>query len=214
MKLVFTPNPQYIHKAVVTAFEAGVLDRLELERQVPFDEDTGIWRYNPLGKVPAFVMDDGEPLYGGLVICEYLDSFNKTAPLFPKDDSRWQALRQMVTGDGIFDATTLIRVESWRPKEEWHLDYMLRERQKIMAALDRLNLDAKGWLANPEVFHIGHVTTAGGLSYLGLRNPITDCGLEPGDKDWEWRDGRPALAEWFKGIVSRPSLAHTVDLPK
>lgn len=214
MKLVFTPNPQYIHKVVVTAFEAGILDKLQLERQVPFDEDTEIWRYNPLGKVPAFEMDDGQPLYGGLVICEYLDSFNKTAPLFPSDESRWQALRQMITGDGVFDATTLIRVESWRPKEEWHLDYMLRERQKIFGALDRLNLDAEGWLTNPDVFHIGHVTTAGGLSYLSLRNPIIDCNLEPGDAKWEWREGRPALAKWFAGIVARPSLTHTVDLPK
>ena len=59
MKLVFTPNPQYIHKVLVTAHEASVLDKIEFERQVPFDQDTGIWRYNPLGKVPAFVMDDG-----------------------------------------------------------------------------------------------------------------------------------------------------------
>ncbi|MCH8930375.1 MAG: hypothetical protein IIA98_05595 [Proteobacteria bacterium] len=37
MKLIFTPNPGYVHKVLVTAHEAGVLDRLELERQVPFD---------------------------------------------------------------------------------------------------------------------------------------------------------------------------------
>ena len=162
MKLIFTPNPNYIHKALVTAHEAGVLDRLELERQVPFDEDTEIWRYNPLGKVPAFLRDDGQPLFGGLVICEYLDSFNTTAPLFPKDDTRWTALRQMITGDGVFDATTLIRVESWRPKEIWHIDYMQRERRKIFGALDMLEQDAKSFSA--DVFHIGHVCIAGGLS--------------------------------------------------
>ena len=214
MKLVFTPNPQYIHKVLVVAHEAGVLDKIEFERQVPFDQDTGIWRYNPLGKVPAFVMDDGEPLYGGLVICEYLDSFNKTAPLCPRDESRWRALRQMVTGDGIFDATTLIRIESWRPKEDWHRDAMLRERRKIMGALDRLELDAKGWAANAEVFHMGHVCTAGGLSYLELRNPITECGLEPGVADWEGREGRRAVAEWFADLGKRSALAHCVDLPK
>ena len=37
MKLVFTPNPDYIHKVLVTAHEAGVLDKLHMERQVPFD---------------------------------------------------------------------------------------------------------------------------------------------------------------------------------
>lgn len=212
MKLIFTPNPNYIHKALVTAHEAGVLDRLELERQVPFDEDTEIWRYNPLGKVPAFLRDDGTPLFGGLVICEYLDSFNTTAPLFPKDGTRWTALRQMITGDGIFDATTLIRIESWRDKATWHLDAMLRERRKIFGALDLLEEDAKAFTA--DVFHIGHVCIAGGLSYLNLRNPIRDADLEPGDADWEWRADRPALSAWFDEIVKRPSLAHKVDLPK
>ena len=119
MKLVFTPNPQYIHKVVVAAHEAGVLDKLQLERQVPFDEDTEIWRYNPLGKVPAFEMDDGQPLYGGLVICEYLDSFNKTAPLFPGDESRWQLLfgrlRESVT---LVEAEELIRAVEYERRSK------------------------------------------------------------------------------------------------
>ena len=212
MKLIFTPNPGYVHKVLVTAHEAGVLDRIEIERQVPFDEDTEIWRYNPLGKMPAFVRDDGTPLFGGLVICEYLDSFNATAPLFPKDETRWMALRQMVTGDGIFDATTLIRIESWRDKDTWHLDYMRRERRKIFGALDMLEEDAKAFSA--DVFHIGHVCIAGGLSYLNLRNPIRDAVIEPGDDDWDWRAGRPTLSAWFDEILKRPSVAHKVELPK
>jgi len=206
MKLIFTPNPDYIHKVLVTAHESGVLDRLHMERQVPFDEDTEIWKYNPLGKVPSFIMDDGKPLFGGLLICEYLDSFNKTAPLFPKDDSQWEVRRQMITSDGVFDATTLIRVESWRDKEVWNTGYMLRERNKIMLALRLLNEDAKGWLKQPDVFHIAHVTTAGGLSYLSLRNPIVDCKLEPGDGEWDWKKDFPVLAEWYDGILDRPSL--------
>jgi glutathione S-transferase len=206
MKLVFTPNPEYIHKVLVTAYEAGVLDRLHMERQVPFDEDTNIWKYNPLGKVPAFIMDNGKPLYGGLVICEYLDSFNKKAPLFPKDETRWQALRQMVTGDGVFDATTLVRVESWRDKSVWNVKYMLRERRKIMGALRLLEEDAKDWVKQPNVLHIGHVCTAGALSYLSLRNPIIDCKLEPGDESFDWRKSSPTLARWYEQVIQRPSM--------
>ena len=206
MKLIFTPNPEYIHKVLVTAHEAGVIDKLTMERQVPFDEDTNIWKYNPLGKVPAFITPDGKPLYGGLVICEYLDSFNTKAPLFPKDGTRWEALRQMITGDGMFDATTLIRVESWRPKETWHTDYMLREKRKIMGAMRLLEEDAKEWLKKPSVFHIGHVTTVGGLSYLNLRNPIRDAKIEPGDADFEWRKFAPTLSKWYDSVQDRPSI--------
>jgi len=100
----------------------------------------------------------------------------------------------MVTSDGVFDATTLIRVESWRDKSVWNTDYMLRERRKIMLALKLLR------------FHIAHVTSAGSLSYLSLRNPITDCKLEPGDGDWDWQKEFPVLAEWYNGILERPSI--------
>ena len=207
IKLVFTPNPGYIHKVLVVAHEAGVLDRLEFVRQVPFAEDTGIWDYNPLGKVPALLRDDGTSLYGGLLICEYLDSTSTGTRLFPQDDTRWEALRQMVLGDGMFDATTLLRVEGWRDKADWHDDYMLRERRKIINALDQLERDS-GFFSAP--FHIGHVCAAGGVSYLELRNPIREYAIVEGDADFEWRSGRPRLSDWFDEVRRRPSLAHKV----
>ena len=46
---------------LVVAYEGGVLDRLEFERTRPFDAET-IWTYHPMGKVPALVMDNGDPL--------------------------------------------------------------------------------------------------------------------------------------------------------
>jgi glutathione S-transferase len=212
MKLIFTPNPAYVHKVLVVAHERGVLDRLQLQRSVPFDEDTTIWTYNPLGKVPCLILDDGQPLFGGLVICEYLDSLGvRGASVYPAGEARWTALRQMVLGDGMFDATTLVRVESWRGREVWNLDYMRRERRKILNALDRMELEAPQFRTAP--FHIGHICMAGGLSYLDLRNPIRECGLEPGDAEFEWRAERPQLAAWFEEIQTRPSIQHRVSLP-
>ena len=209
MKLLFTPNPEYIHKVLVVAHEAGVIDRLEFERQVPFDPDTSVQETNPLGKVPAFLTDEGEPLYGGLVICEYLDSFApQERSLFPPPPHRWQALRQMVLGDGMFDATTNMRVESWRGEETWHEDYLARERAKIVRCLNAMEADAKAF--NSDAFHIGHVCFAGGISYLDLRNPIREVGLESGDDDFDWRSGRPALSDWYDSIQSRPSIAYRI----
>lgn len=212
MKLIFTPNPAYVHKVLVVAHERGVLDRLQLQRSVPFDEDTTIWAYNPLGKVPCLILADGQPLFGGLVICEYLDSLGVSgASVYPAGEARWTALRQMVLGDGMFDATTLVRVESWRPREVWNLDYMRRERRKILNALDRMELEVPQFRTAP--FHIGHICMAGGLSYLDLRNPIRECGLEPGDAEFDWRAARPQLAAWFEEIQTRPSIQHRVSLP-
>lgn len=213
MKLIFTPNPDYIHKVLVVAHEVGIVDKLEFERSRPFEENTTIWKYNPFGKVPSMIMDNGEPLFGGLVICEYLNSLSQNgANLYPDGDLRWEAARQSVLGDAMFDATTLLRVESWRPKEQQHHDYMIRERQKIVNALDRMEFEAPRFRDAP--FHIGHICMAGGLSYLNLRNPIRDCGLEEGDSEFDWRAGRENLSQWYEDIRKRPSMQFTVQLPE
>ena len=207
MKLLFTPNPEYIHKVLVVAQEAGVLDQIDFERHVPFAEDTVIHNHNPLGKVPSMILDNGDPLYGGLVICEYLDSLSNTGHrVFPQDDTRWQALRQMVLGDGLFDATTNMRVESWRGPEVWHADYLVRERAKIIRSLEQMNKDAADF--TDDVFHIGHVCFAGGLSYLDLRNPMKEVALEPGDAEFTWQDRWPVLATWYESVLTRPSIAN------
>lgn len=212
MKLVFTPNPEYIHKVLVVAHEGGVVDRLEFQRTRPFDGET-IWDFHPMGKVPALVMDNGDPLYGGLVICEYLDSLSTTGKhVFPDGDARWPALRQMVLGDGMFDATTLLRVEGWRDKADWNMDYMLRERRKMIGCLDRMNEEAPQF--RDTKFHIGHICMAGGLSYLDLRNPIREYVIVDGDGDFDWRSGRDDLATWYDEIVKRPSLEWRFTMPE
>lgn len=213
MKLVFTPNPKYIHKVLVVAHERGLLDRLSFERSVPFDEDTSVWRFNPLGKVPCLILDDGAPLFGGLVICEYLDSLGESErSVFPQGSARWTALRQAMLGEGMFDATTNMRVEGWRKPEERHADYMLRERRKIVNALDRMELEAAQFASAP--FHIGHICMAGGISYLELRNPVQEHDMEPGDKTFDWRQGRPKLAAWYDAICTRPSMQYRYEWPQ
>ena len=210
MKLVFTPNPKYIHKILVTAHEGGVLDRLTFERSVPFDDDTTIWTFNPMGKVPCLIMDDDEPLIGGLVICEYLDSLSVTGrSVFPAGKPRWPALRQAMLGEGMFDATTNMRVEGWRKAEERHADYMLRERRKVINALDHMEKEAAQF-AKADL-HIGHICMAGGISYLELRNPIQEHNLMPGDATFDWRQGRPGLSVWYDEVCKRPSLQYKYE---
>ncbi len=208
MKLIFTPNPDYIHKVLVVAFEAGVHERLTPVATRPFNDDTTVWEYNPLGKVPCLMLDDGQALFGGMVICEYLDSLSTTGrSVYPRGEKRWPTLRQAMLGEGMFDATTLIRVEGWRAPEKWHRDYMLRERRKVLNALDAMEREAPSFAAEP--FHIGHICMAGAISYLELRNPIREHGLEPADTEFDWRTGRPLLSKWYDKIRERPSTRYT-----
>lgn len=203
MKLVFTPNP-YIHKELVVGYEAGILGELLFERQVPFDTDSNIWKYNPVGKITALELDDGTSIFGGLIVCEYLDSLNTGHRLFPQDQARWRALRLMMLGDGLFNANAALRVELWRDSGDRRMDFMLRERRKIFSALDALEREVHDF--GKHMFHIGHTCVAGALSYIDLRNTVLQLVLQPGDEEFAWRDGRPKVADWYDEILERPSL--------
>jgi len=115
-------------------------------------------------------------------------------------------------GDGLFDATTLLRVEGWRRSADWNRAYMLRERRKIINALDRMEIEAAEFAR--DAFNIGHVCMAGGLSYLNLRNPVCEYALETDDVSFDWRNGRPALSAWYGEVIRRPSMQYKVTVSK
>ena len=69
MKLYGSPISPFTRKAMVVARE------LDLKLTVlPRPEDAAEFRrINPLGKIPALVLDDGSVLIDSPVICEYLN---------------------------------------------------------------------------------------------------------------------------------------------
>ncbi len=208
MKLRFTPNPNYIHKVLVAAAEAGVADRLRYVRTGPFDADTDLWRDNPLNKVPTLMLDDGEALYGGPVICEYFDSLHDGPKMFPSwGRTRFRALTQMVLGEGVFEAAVALDRESWRDAAARRTDEVERHWLKIVRALDRMEDEAGDYTG----FHIGHICIAGGLSRLDYRVPEFGRLLNGIDPAFEWRTARPTLAAWYDKLLERPAMRFTID---
>ncbi|MSO64524.1 MAG: glutathione S-transferase [Alphaproteobacteria bacterium] len=203
MKLVFSGN-DYVHKVLVVAAEAGVLDQLEFVVNNPIDEQAIIWDYNPLGRHPVLVLDDGLVLYSGLLSCEYLDSLSKGRRLFPQDGTRWKALTQMVLGDGLFDAVSRLSVQLLRPAAERPQADMRRDRKRVLHSLAIMDRAAAAFSADD--FHIGHVCFAGGLSFMELRRPLQRLDLDPGDAALDWRPQHPTLAAWYVRVIQRPSL--------
>src|SRR3546814_14826488 len=96
MKLRFSPTSPYVRKVLTTAHEDGIADRIE---KVPTDvrgPKSDLGRDNPLGKVPALILDDGTVLFDSPVICEYLDTEHGGGRLLPKSGpERWKTLRQI-----------------------------------------------------------------------------------------------------------------------
>lgn len=203
MKLLFSGN-DYIHKVLVVAAEAGVLDQLEFVVNNPVGPDDIIWGYTPLGKHPVLVLDDGLTLYSGLLACEYLDSLGPAPHLFPRDGTRWRALTEMVLGDGLFDAVSALSIDALKAPQDRVRAGMQRNRRRILGALDEMERAAAAF--SDDVFHIGHICFAGGLSFLDLRRPLQKLKIETTDDTFDWRVDRPRLSAWYDKVIERPSL--------
>jgi glutathione S-transferase len=198
MKLLYAPASPYARKVLVLAHETGLIDRIAVA--VAGASPTGpapeVAAHNPLGKIPALILDDGTALYDSRVICEYLDTLSTGPRLFPEGAARWDALTRQALADGLLDAALLTRYERvLRPEAQRWDAWETGQVGKIQSALDRFET----LVAAPSALDIGTVATGCALGYLDLRFP-----------DLAWREGRPALAAWFSDFARRPSMAATV----
>ncbi len=196
MKLFYTPIFDLIHKVQVVAIEAGLYDKIERIPTNPFKRDPAHVAANPLSKVPTLVLDDGTPLYGGPVIYEYLDSLHNGPKLFPPSGmARWNALRLMGLGDGLWDVEVSRAGEQDRPKELYSEEVNQKHWATVVRALDQLEKEAPTWKG----FDVGQISVACGLMYLDRRMAL---GKVPVD----WRTNRPNLTKWYDEIRKRPSM--------
>ncbi|MEK7844113.1 MAG: glutathione S-transferase N-terminal domain-containing protein, partial [Pseudomonadota bacterium] len=74
MKLVGSLTSPYVRKARIVLAEKRINYTFEVD--VPWNADSQVPDYNPLGKVPVLIMEDGTPLYDSRVIVEYLDNIS------------------------------------------------------------------------------------------------------------------------------------------
>ncbi|MFI4884276.1 MAG: glutathione S-transferase N-terminal domain-containing protein [Steroidobacterales bacterium] len=197
MKLYFNPASPYVRKVRVTALELGLAAGIELISisLTPVSPHDGLRSSNPVGKIPALILDDGSALYDSPVICEYLDALAGGNRIFPAAGAaRWTALRRQALGDGIMDAAVMARYEqAVRPEElrwqQW-VDGQLLKIRSTLDALERESLDGE--------LDIGTISIACALGYLDLR--FAGEG---------WRQSRPGLTRWAKAMGTRPSFTAT-----
>ncbi|MBM3597563.1 MAG: glutathione S-transferase [Alphaproteobacteria bacterium] len=195
MKLRFSAASPYVRKVMVTAHEIGLADKIE---KVTTDvwASTDVTADNPLGKVPALVLDGGEVLFDSPVICEYLDSLNTGARLFPPSGgARWRALRQQALADGIMDAGILARLENNRKDGEKSPGWIQRQKTAVARGLDAFE-QAAAELDGP--ITIGQIALGCAIGWVNFRFA-----------DDRVLDKRPALAQWYAKFSARPSMTAT-----
>ncbi|WP_068117522.1 glutathione S-transferase [Tropicimonas marinistellae] len=197
MQLYHSPASPFVRKVLVTLRETGQIDDVEIvpASGTPLDSGTMPIFWNPLGKIPTLVRDDGPALFDSRVICRYLDT-RAGAALYP-EKRLWEVLTLEALADGIADAAVLMVYEGrCRPEEKIHDFWVEGQWAKIARALDVLEDRWTSHLAGP--LDIGQIAVGCTLGYLDFRH---------GERDW--RTGRDALAKWEMQFAARPSMQAT-----
>jgi len=198
MKLYARPASPFARKVRVMIIETGLAETIEIEMLASVEEVQNMPpARNPLGKIPALELDNGEAIFDSPVICEYLDSLHDGDKLFPASgNARWRALNMQALGDGMSDAGVYWLIETRRPEDLQYDKWIKRQTATIFRAMDALEAVTDELEAG---FGIGQISVASSLGWLDFRF-----------SDLDWRNQRPGLADWFEEISDRPSMTQTV----
>lgn len=198
MKLVASLTSPYARKIRVILAEKQL--PFELEVDIPWNADTHVPDYNPLGKVPALVADDGRVWFDSPVVAAYLETLGGPA-LLPAEPLAALIVRQTeALADGIADAAVANFLEAKRPAGQQDATGLARQLGKIHRGLVALETRAaRGEGLNGPALSLGDVAAGCALGYLDFRCASLD-----------WRSPCPTLAALAARLFARPSFAATV----
>ena len=202
MKIIGSSTSPYVRKVRIALAEKKI--DCELIDDSPWETTSMVPTYNPLGKIPVLVLDDGTTLFDSRVIVEYLDTVSPVSRLIPEPNrqrivvKRWEAL-----ADGICDAAVAIVRERKRPVTQQSQESIDWQRPKIERGVNGLasDLGDKSW-CNGEGYSLADIATGCALGYLDLRHP-----------DVDWRTSYPNLVRLADKLAKRPSFHDTAPPP-
>ena len=198
MKLIGTLASPFVRKVRIVLAEKKIDFDFELDN--PWKTDT-VTKFNPLGKVPVLLLDDGTTLFDSRVIGAFLDSASPLARLIPADPRervevrRWEAL-----ADGVLDAGVAARQENQREAKTRNAAWIERQLGKVRSGLAAMDaeLGEKPWCAG-NGFTLADIASGVCLGWLDFRYPKMD-----------WRKDHANLERHFAKLSERPSFSETV----
>ncbi|MCH9670377.1 MAG: glutathione S-transferase N-terminal domain-containing protein [Gammaproteobacteria bacterium] len=194
-----TPSP-FARKVRIVLQEKAI--DFELVTEVPWDNDASAPSYNPLGKIPVLVLDDGTTYYDSTYILEYLEYAHPHPAILPSDPlERLVHRRFEVLADGLCDAVVLITIESTRGEAQKSARWQRRQQNKVEAALEEMDKfhQATQPFTAGETFGLADIALGCALGYLDVRLSTLD-----------WRAKHPELSARFDALSERSSFRQTV----
>ena len=200
MKLLGTDASPYVRKVRLVLLEKNIPHDYVVDP--PREAGSLVARINPLGRIPALILDDETCVFDSPVIAEYADTLNDAPILIPRSDAkarmrvrRWEAL-----ADGIIDSAVVVRTEGLRPAEKQDPEIAQRHNDAISRAVDfaASELGQREWCEGNAI-SLADLALVSALLYLDLRQASRD-----------WRGAHPNLGAWFARIAERPSVKATI----
>lgn len=200
MTLFYSPNSPFVRKVRICALEKGVMEQITPVISAPMKDEKDLHTANPLGKIPALTLENGENIFDSPVICAYLDSLSTQNPLIPTDkEEKLRVMRTEALADGLMDACVARFLELMRPENERSANWIGRWERAIARSLDFLENGKQ--IPLPETFDIGAIALAAALDYITLRY------------DSNWKETHPKTASWLEKQKLRPSMIATAPQP-
>jgi glutathione S-transferase len=198
MKLFYVPGSPYARMVRVALLETGLAARVPQEEVTLRDPGSALLPFNPVGRVPTLLLDDGTVLTEALLILSYLDRQHGGARLMPEAPAR---LAELGVAMGLLEGIAVWNRELRRPVSERSPTVLALEETRANRTSDRLEaMVAPGGDggAYGGALDAGRIALGCGLGYCEGRH-----------RAWSWRAGRPRLAAWFDALTSRPSFQAT-----
>lgn len=188
MKLLASSTSPYARKLRVIAHELGIA--LPVEDTAPMNDPAALLAANPLGKVPALVLDDGSAIIDSPVIAAFLAASVPGQKLMAQSGhAHWQARTTEALADGVLDAAIILRFNMAQGITSG--PWVDRQYRAIERALSVMNGRVGG-------NGFGDICCAVACDYLTFRFP-----------DLDWRTHNPALAELTDRLLATPAFKAT-----
>lgn len=186
MKLRSSAPSPFGRKVKLALAILGLKDRVEVVEANTADPADSLRGENPLGKIPALILENGEVLYDSSVILEYLDFLAGGGRLFPEGEARFAVLRDQTLADGIMDAA-ILRVYEKRFKAPEFRDpaWDAYQGAKMSRGLAHFEANTPAAPAATSDVTAAAITLACTLGYLDMRFA------------GEWRKDHPGLVSWL-----------------
>jgi glutathione S-transferase len=199
MILRSSPPSPFGRKVKIAASLLGLSSKIEVVATDTLDPQDKIRSQNPLGKIPALILEDGSVYYDSRVIVEYLDFLGGGGLLIPAYGApRFKVLTMAALADGILDAALLQIYElRFRDLAKHEPKWVSHQAEKVARGLAVLEASPPNGRRN-----VAHIGLACALGYLDLRF------------DGTWRKEHPNLVAWLEAFsLEVPSFEATRFIP-